>query len=238
MNGILRYFLVPLICSFSYLFCAQNPEAQIVIIEDFITSEMAHALMQFHDSEKKDLSQHADNQVVFSASTDFHVRYLVSWIASRVLEVMRHHYPLSKHYEVDHCALYARLPGNSCVYHADNIAFSCPIHGRDQGQLRMTCSGECPGARFVPNHTPWREYTALVYLNDDFEGGEILFEDGPVNKLYRRVIPIKKNMLVLTPDGSDFYHEVFQVRSGKRYSLNFWFTSDPQYFNSVIKSSY
>jgi hypothetical protein len=29
--------------------------------------------------------------------------------------------------------------------------------------------------RWVPNHTPQRDYTALVYLNDDFTGGELVF---------------------------------------------------------------
>jgi hypothetical protein len=106
---------------------------------------------------------------------------------------------------------------------ADNIAFSCPIHGKDQDKLRRTCDGNCPGASFVPNHTYWREYTALLYLNDDFEGGEILFEDGPCNKLYQKIIPIKAHMLVLAPNGPHFYHEVFPIKSGKRYSLHIWY---------------
>lgn len=90
----------------------------------------------------------------------------------------------------------------------------------------------------MSNHTHWREYTALLYLNEDFEGGEILFEDGPCNRLYKKVIPIRAGMLVIAPNGKDFYHELFPIGSGKRYSLHLWYTSDPRYVNPHISGAY
>lgn len=209
---------------------AENPESQIIIIENFISPDTSHALMQFYDGEKRELNQHTDNQLVFSSSTHPHIRQLISTISNKIIEVMNHGYGLpDKKYHIDHCALYCRIPGNYCMYHADNTYFFCPVHGQDQTRLRTTCNGNCAGAKFYPNHTAWREYTALLYLNDGFEGGEIVFEDGPSNKLYHKVIPIKANMLVITPNGPNFYHEVYKIRSGKRYSLHFWYTSDPQH---------
>jgi hypothetical protein len=212
-----------------------DPESQIVIIADFISSDTARTLIEFYKGERKDLKQHLDNELSFFSSTNPSIKNLVSAISAEILKVMQYSYDLKgKKYLADHCALYARIPGNFCPYHADNIYFSCPVHGSDQNRLRSVCKGECPGSKYLPNHTPWREYTALLYLNDDFEGGEIQFEDGPCNKLYTRKIPIKANMLVITPNGSDFYHEVFTIRRGTRYSLHIWYTSDPNHTHSVI----
>ncbi len=162
---------------------------------------------------------------------------MIGAISSQILKVMEQTYHLAAgKYHIDHGALYARIAGNFCAYHADNVYFDCPIHGKNQSRLRVICNGECPGARLVPNHTYWREYTALLYLNEDFEGGEILFEDGPCNRLYKKVIPIRAGMLVIAPNGKNFYHEVFPIRSGKRYSLHLWYTSDPRYVNPYIHS--
>jgi hypothetical protein len=134
-----------------------------------------------------------------------------------------------KTYYLDHAGLYSRIKGNFCPYHADNITFSCPTHGKCQQELRARCPGTCLGAKFIPNHTPWRDYTALIYLNDNFEGGEISFEDGPQNKLYKKTIPIEACQLVLAPNGNHFYHEVFLIRKGTRYSLHLWYTADPRH---------
>jgi len=52
------------------------------------------------------------------------------------------------------------LPGDSHIAHADN-------ERRKRG-------------RWGPNHTPQRDYTGLLYLNDNFTGGELVFPDGDV----------------------------------------------------------
>jgi|SRR3990167_1306952 len=217
-------FLTPSIAKTSH------PESQIILLENFISSDHANALIEFYNAEKKDLAVHTDNQLAFASISNSYIRGIIREISAKVLQVMRDNYPLmGKNYHLDHAGLYARIPGNFCPYHADNIYFECPVHGRNQDRLRTTCPGNCPGARFLPNHTSWREYTALIYLNDSFQGGEILFEDGPCNKLYRKIIPIRSNLLILAPNSQDFYHEVFPIRSGKRYSLHLWYTSDPRH---------
>ena len=222
------------------LFCSTaealpSPADEIVIIENFISHDDANTLMRYYDSQNKALNRHTDNQLTFSSSTDPKIRNLITSISTEILRVMRERFSLGKkNYQIDHCALYARIAGNYCPYHADNILFSCPIHGNDQEKLRTTCNGSCPGAKYLPNHTGWREYTALLYLNDQFTGGEIAFEDGPHNTKYRKVIPIKANLLVITPNGPNFYHEVYPIRSGQRYSLHFWYTSDSGHFNSLL----
>ena len=72
--------------------------------------------------------------------------------------------------------------------------------------------------RRVPNYTPQRDYTGLVYLNDNFTGGELVFPDRDV------VIIPRPGLLVAFPSNHEFVHAVPKVLSGKRYSLPAWFT--------------
>ena len=215
---------------FFFLFLARvlnaTPEQQIIVIDHFIPPEMARALIQYYNEKQSNLQVNTDNEIPLSSISNPEIKRMIFEIGNQVLRVMREQYPLAgRNYRIDHAGLYARIKGNYCPYHADNIYFECPIHGKDQGRLRRICSGHCPGAKFVPNHTSWREYTALIYLNDNFEGGEIAFEDGPCIHSYKKVIPIRENMLILAPNGANFYHEVYPIRSGKRYSLHLWFRS-------------
>ncbi len=214
----------------------QNPESQIIIVEKFLPPESSDKLIRFYNRSKQNLSKSSDNQVEFNYSTDPRILEMVSGISKKVLGIMKKRYGINaSDYHIDHCSMYARIEGNSCSYHADNITFFCPVHGRDQSYLRAHCDGSCQGATYMPNHTPWREFTALLYLNDDFEGGEIVFEDGPYNQLYRKIIPMRANTLVVTPNGKDFYHEVLTVRKGTRYSLHIWYTSDPRYRHPLFR---
>jgi 2OG-Fe(II) oxygenase superfamily len=90
------------------------------------------------------------------------------------------------------------LSGESHIAHADNERSE---HGR-----------------WVPNHTPHRDYTGLAYLNDDFTGGELVFPNRDV------IITPKPGLLVGFPSNHKFVHAVPKVLSGKRYSLPVWLT--------------
>jgi len=89
-------------------------------------------------------------------------------------------------------------PGDSQIPHADS-------ERREDG-------------RWVPNHTPQRDYTSLIYLNDNFTGGQLIFPDRDV------VITPKRGLFVGFPSNHKFVHAVPNVLSGKRYSLPVWFT--------------
>lgn len=102
---------------------------------------------------------------------------------------------------VDSLFLACLLPGDSHIPHADN-------QRREHG-------------RWLPNHTPQRDYTGLVYLNDNFTGGELVFPDRDV------VIIPKPGLFVGFPSNHKFVHAVPNVLSGKRYSLPVWFTLTP-----------
>jgi hypothetical protein len=77
--------------------------------------------------------------------------------------------------------------------------------------------------RWVPNHTPQRDFSALYYLNESFEGGELVFETQGL-----AVVP-RAGLFVAFPSDERFVHEVLPVTAGRRYSLALWFTRQPDF---------
>lgn len=63
------------------------------------------------------------------------------------------------------------------------------------------------------NHLP-----TLIYLNDDYEGGELGFAT------HDMIIKPKKGDLIMFPGNLHYAHEVFEVLSGTRYTVPIWFT--------------
>lgn len=64
------------------------------------------------------------------------------------------------------------------------------------------------------------EYAANIYLNDDYEGGELVF-----NNLRHSIKP-KSGQLILFPSGIEYKHEVSQISSGDRYSAVAFLTTE------------
>lgn len=81
----------------------------------------------------------------------------------------------------------------------------------------------------------FREVSCLVYLNDDFKGGETFFEDGSM-------ITPKKGMLSMFPSDLTHKHGVKRVTEGVRYTFPSWLTSHEniihQRAGSYFKNSY
>ena len=68
--------------------------------------------------------------------------------------------------------------------------------------------------------TPWRTYSSLVYLNEEYEGGEIFFP-----RLDLLLKPTK-GLLVIFSSGPEHEHGVKPVTAGKRYTMPSWYTTD------------
>jgi len=67
-------------------------------------------------------------------------------------------------------------------------------------------------------YVPDNHIAALIYLNDDYEGGELKFETHDLS------IKPKKADLVFFPGNMHYAHEVTEVLSGTRYTVPIWFT--------------
>jgi len=59
--------------------------------------------------------------------------------------------------------------------------------------------------------------SALIYLNDDFIGGEIEFPEQDV-----KIKPTKGDLIVF-PGNINYAHKVGPIISGERYTMPFWF---------------
>jgi len=102
------------------------------------------------------------------------------------------------------------LAGNYCgdshILHADNKRYDTTIN------------------TWVPNHTPDRVFSGLLYLNQggglDFQGGNIKFPQ------YDLTIIPAPGTAVLFPSDENFLHEVEPVISGARYSIASWYTAN------------
>ena len=71
------------------------------------------------------------------------------------------------------------------------------------------------------HNTPHRDFASVVYLNDDYEGGEIYFP-----RISCRLRPVT-GMLVGFRGSADMPHGVSEVRSGVRYTMPGWYSRDP-----------
>ncbi|HTW35335.1 MAG TPA: 2OG-Fe(II) oxygenase [Rhizomicrobium sp.] len=71
-----------------------------------------------------------------------------------------------------------------------------------------------------PNATPHRAFSSLIYLNDDYDGGETYFPGYGV-----RLAP-SAGALVLFGAGPQYVHGVTRVTRGQRYTYAGWFTFD------------
>jgi len=89
-------------------------------------------------------------------------------------------------------------------------------HSRHADNCRQNEQGA-----WVANHTPQRDVSAIYYLNEEFDGGEIFFEQAQLTVKPRR------GLLLAFPGDADHVHEVLPVRSGVRYTMPIWFTKQP-----------
>jgi|TARA_Y100000114_G_C11586268_1_gene243526 predicted 2-oxoglutarate/Fe(II)-dependent dioxygenase YbiX len=60
------------------------------------------------------------------------------------------------------------------------------------------------------------KYSAVIYLNDNYEGGELKFENGELYKL-------KENSVIFFKSGIQNRHQVLKVIKGLRYTLPLWY---------------
>ena len=91
-------------------------------------------------------------------------------------------------------------------------------HSRHADNCRQNERGE-----WVANHTPQRDVSAIYYLNDAFDGGEIVFQR------QRLLVKPRRGLLLAFPSDADHEHEVLPVRSGVRYTMPIWCTKQQRF---------
>ncbi|XP_075717905.1 prolyl 3-hydroxylase 2 isoform X2 [Rhinoderma darwinii] len=74
----------------------------------------------------------------------------------------------------------------------------------------------------------YRDYSALLYLNGDFEGGEFVFTQMDAKTVTASIKP-KCGRMVGFSSGGENPHGVKAVTNGQRCAVALWFTLDPMY---------
>ncbi|XP_006637794.2 prolyl 3-hydroxylase 2 [Lepisosteus oculatus] len=74
----------------------------------------------------------------------------------------------------------------------------------------------------------YRDYSALLYLNGDFDGGEFIFTEMDAKTVTASVKP-RCGRMVGFSSGGENPHGVKAVTSGQRCAVALWFTLDPLY---------
>lgn len=73
-----------------------------------------------------------------------------------------------------------------------------------------------------------RVLSVLLYLNDDYEGGEICFQQSNIK------LKAEAGSVIFFPSNFLYVHEVMPITSGKRYSLPNWYHNVP---NQIVRDS-
>ncbi|XP_049321333.1 prolyl 3-hydroxylase 2 isoform X1 [Astyanax mexicanus] len=74
----------------------------------------------------------------------------------------------------------------------------------------------------------YRDYSALLYLNGDFEGGEFIFTEMDAKTITASIKP-RCGRMVGFSSGGENPHGVRAVTRGQRCAVALWFTMDPLY---------
>ncbi|MFM0069328.1 2OG-Fe(II) oxygenase [Paraburkholderia aspalathi] len=98
------------------------------------------------------------------------------------------------------------------------------VRWREGDVLLPHADSQNPDGSYHPYH--YREYASLLYLNDDYEGGNIYF---PKENFFPQVQP---GDLVLFPGTLDYLHGVTKVTIGTRYTIAGFYTSDRTYHDN------
>lgn len=75
----------------------------------------------------------------------------------------------------------------------------------------------------------WRDYSAILYLNDDFDGGEFFFVEDWKSRRVQSIVRPRCGRMVAFSAGGENLHGVQGVRKNKRCAVALWFTQNEKY---------
>jgi len=99
--------------------------------------------------------------------------------------------------------------------YADTMQLACWPEGQ---HLQPHADSANPDGE--PHGMPWRRFASVLYLNDDYEGGELYLT--ALNKIVRP----KRGRLIAFTAGFHHEHAVLRVQRGTRYTMPAFFTED------------
>jgi hypothetical protein len=82
------------------------------------------------------------------------------------------------------------------------------------------------------NLSPWRNYGFVLYLNDNFEGGELTYNN------YAKTIKPRPRMLAVHTASPDCMHSVKTVRNGVRHTMIGFATINTKHYSNNTDAYY
>ena len=169
----------------------------IILTPDFVDTQACSALITAFGKARPMRTENGffDEMIVYlQAIEDSRIRQLMCATCDRILKILKEHYKIRELY-ADALMLCQWPVGKEMPPHVDNQA----THYYS---------------------TPWRTHSAILYLNDVDQGGELCF-----TKFNLDVKP-RRGLLVAFPSDARHEHGVRRLRNGRRYTMPCWFTDD------------
>jgi hypothetical protein len=168
---------------------------------EFIGDEAVQRYLEFGRTtdvwDKHNTGSPWDSRIIHFGDMPAEMEESIVEILAAVKEEIKAEYKLSNEIYPDDFTLVRWLTNDDHEPHADSVN---------------------PGGQPHPFH--WRKYTAIIYLNRDFEGGDLCF---PNQKI--RMKPVPKS-LAFFPGTLEYLHEVEKITAGTRYTLASFWTDD------------
>jgi Rps23 Pro-64 3,4-dihydroxylase Tpa1-like proline 4-hydroxylase len=189
-------------------------DLDFIVLEDFLNAEERAILMTCFDAHRPILdTMNPDvdfwaNRLMFSHEANAYSTAagdILSRFQREATRLLSDFYALQKPIYADTVQLVYWRKGMFMPPHADNANPDGSEHGM-----------------------PWRCFSSVCYLNDDYDGGELYF-----TALDKYIKP-KAGMLVAFTGGFHHEHSVLNISGGDRYTMPAFYSYDPAHADEFI----
>ncbi|XP_051551270.1 prolyl 3-hydroxylase 2-like [Myxocyprinus asiaticus] len=213
---------------------------QRVLFDDVITKDecselkhLAHSVAAAGDGYKGKMSPHTPNEKFEGATVLKTLKYgyegrvplrsarLFYDVSEKARRIIESYFMLNSTLHFSYTHLVCRTAISGQQDHRNDL--SHPIHA--DNCLLDPEANEC--WKESPAYT-YRDYSALLYLNGDFNGGEFIFTEMDGKTVTASVKP-RCGRMVGFSSGGENPHGVRAVTRGQRCAVALWFTLDPLY---------
>ncbi len=187
-----------------------------ILINDFLNRDEVNYLLQYSQNSQELYNSHQSSCefwdkrcIYFHSIPSKKVQDLVFELTIEMREIIKSHSIISTNLYAEYPQFVKWEPGWELTPHCDN----------------------CEPDGITPNATPWRSHGGVIYLNDDFEGGEIFYP-----KLNIEIKP-EPGMMVIHPAGLEYLHGIKKVTEGIRHTISVFFTYQSMASNLISEEA-
>ncbi|KAJ6658276.1 hypothetical protein lerEdw1_020548, partial [Lerista edwardsae] len=128
-------------------------------------------------------------------------------------------------------------PGKDLYFSFTHLVCRTATEGEQEGRMDLSHPVHADNCLLDPEgNACWREppayvyrdYSAILYLNDDFQGGNLFFTETDAVTVTAQVRP-KCGRLVAFSSGGENPHGVWAVTRGRRCAIALWYTLSPEH---------